>query len=94
MFMEHDKELKAQKGEVVGALPPERGNLPIFRLYDGSGDPEKHVRYFNKMAMTFNLNNGMQCKLFATNLTGVANTWFDSLEAGSVPNFETLSDHD
>lgn len=107
MLMEHDRELKAQKGEfvrksrptaspftpeVIADPPPEKGSLPIVKSYDETGDPEEHIRYFNKLAMTFTLNDGMQCKLFATNLSGVANTWFDSLDPGSVPNFEVLVD--
>lgn len=77
---------------MIAAPPPEKGSLPIVKSYDGTGDSEEHIRYFNKLAMTFTLNDGMQCKLFATNLSGVANTWFDSLDPGSVPNFEVLAD--
>ncbi|XP_014497027.1 uncharacterized protein LOC106758609 [Vigna radiata var. radiata] len=64
---------------------------PQFKMYDGTGDPEAHVKSFTN-AMAFRTgSDAIWCRAFSLSLEGEALEWFNSIPNGSVENFKGLS---
>ncbi|XP_014503206.1 uncharacterized protein LOC106763546 [Vigna radiata var. radiata] len=60
-------------------------------MYDGTTDPEAHVKSFIN-AMTFRTGcDAIWCRAFPLSLEGEALEWFDSLPNGTIGNFKSLS---
>ncbi|XP_014503184.1 uncharacterized protein LOC106763514 [Vigna radiata var. radiata] len=64
---------------------------PQFKTYDGTTDPEAHIKSFTN-AMAFRTGcDAIWCRTFSLSLEGEALEWFNSLPNGSVENFKSLS---
>ncbi|GKD96181.1 reverse transcriptase domain-containing protein, partial [Tanacetum coccineum] len=71
-------------------------NFPRTRMpshvktYDGSGDPEDHLKLFQAAAKTERWAMPTWCHMFNSTLTGNARVWFDKLPRESIDNYEDL----
>ncbi|XP_014499576.1 uncharacterized protein LOC106760682 [Vigna radiata var. radiata] len=60
-------------------------------MYDGTADPEAHIKSFTK-AMAFRTGcDAIWCRAFSLSLEGEALEWFDALPNRSIENFRGLS---
>ncbi|GJT13034.1 reverse transcriptase domain-containing protein [Tanacetum coccineum] len=60
------------------------------KTYDGSGDPEDHLKLFQSAAKTEGWAMPTWCHMFNSTLTGNARVWFDKLPKESVDSYEDL----
>ncbi|GJR16885.1 reverse transcriptase domain-containing protein [Tanacetum coccineum] len=60
------------------------------KTYDGSGDPEDHLKLFQSAAKTERWAMPTWCHMFNSTLTGNARVWFDKLPKESVDIYEDL----
>ncbi|GJY44255.1 reverse transcriptase domain-containing protein [Tanacetum coccineum] len=60
------------------------------KTYDGSGDPEDHLKLFQFAAKTERWAMPTWCHMFNSTLTGNARVWFDKLPKESIDNYEDL----
>ncbi|GJZ29170.1 reverse transcriptase domain-containing protein [Tanacetum coccineum] len=60
------------------------------KTYDGSGDPEDHLKLFQSAAKTKGWAMPTWCHMFNSTLTGNARVWFDKLPKESIDSFEDL----
>ncbi|GJR57554.1 reverse transcriptase domain-containing protein [Tanacetum coccineum] len=60
------------------------------KTYDGSGDPEDHLKLFQSAAKTEGWAMPTWCHMFNSTLTGNARVWFDKLPKESINNYEDL----
>ncbi|GAA0182843.1 hypothetical protein LIER_42315 [Lithospermum erythrorhizon] len=66
--------------------------LPQFNLFDGNGDPLKHLKGFiAHMTITSN-NPDVYAKAFPNNLTGKALDWYMKLPLKSLDSYEETAD--
>lgn len=63
-----------------------------LRSYDGTTDPESHVKYVRKWMLIMNVSDASACKVFMSTLTGEAADWFDNLPPSSIYNFEMFAE--
>ncbi|GJR50609.1 hypothetical protein Tco_1401130 [Tanacetum coccineum] len=61
------------------------------KTYDGSGDPEDHLKLFQSAAKTEGWAMPTWCHMFNSTLTGNARVWFDKLPKESIDSYEDLS---
>ncbi|XP_014524092.1 uncharacterized protein LOC106780328 [Vigna radiata var. radiata] len=65
---------------------------PQFKMYDGTSDPNAHVKSFIN-AMTFRTGcDAIWCRAFSLSLEGEALEWFNSLPVNSIENFKSLGE--
>ncbi|GJR78847.1 reverse transcriptase domain-containing protein [Tanacetum coccineum] len=60
------------------------------KTYDGSGDPEDHLKLFQSAAKTEGWAMPTWCHMFNSTLTGNARVWFDKLPKESIDSYEDL----
>ncbi|GJY12495.1 reverse transcriptase domain-containing protein [Tanacetum coccineum] len=60
------------------------------KTYDGSGDPEDHLKLFQSAAKTERWAMPTWCHMFNSTLTRNARVWFDKLLKESIDNYEDL----
>ncbi|GJX04791.1 reverse transcriptase domain-containing protein [Tanacetum coccineum] len=60
------------------------------KTYDGSGDPEDHLKLFQSAAKTEGRAMPTWCHMFNSTLTGNARVWFDKLPKESIDSYEDL----
>ncbi|GJZ56493.1 reverse transcriptase domain-containing protein [Tanacetum coccineum] len=60
------------------------------KTYDGSGDPEDHLKLFQSAAKTEMWAMPTRCHMFNSTLTGNARVWFDKLPKESIDSYEDL----
>ncbi|GJR18232.1 reverse transcriptase domain-containing protein [Tanacetum coccineum] len=60
------------------------------KTYDGSGDPEDHLKLFQVAAKTERWAMPTWCHMFSSTLTGNARVWFDKLPRESIDSYEDL----
>ncbi|GJZ34906.1 reverse transcriptase domain-containing protein [Tanacetum coccineum] len=71
-------------------------NFPRTRMpshvktYDGSGDPEDHLKLFQAAAKTERWAMPTWCHMFNSTLTRNARVWFDKLPRESIDSYEDL----
>ncbi|XP_059670856.1 uncharacterized protein LOC132316393 [Cornus florida] len=69
---------------------PKKFTMPSFIQFDGMGDPSRHLdHYAQKMALD-DRNDPWICRVFPTNLTGVALKWFRNRPHKSILDYVTL----
>ena len=68
----------------------EKWKMPIFDKYDGTTNPDNHMRVFMHQMMFHAVSDPIWCRVFSTSLTGEALEWFSELPAGSIDSFATL----
>ncbi|XP_017434434.1 uncharacterized protein LOC108341251 [Vigna angularis] len=63
---------------------------PQFKMYDGTTDPESHIKTFSN-AMAFRTgNDAIWCRAFSLSLEDEALEWFNTLPPNSIENFAGL----
>ncbi|XP_017416481.1 uncharacterized protein LOC108327269 [Vigna angularis] len=63
---------------------------PQFKMYDGTTDPESHIKTFSN-AMAFRMgNDAIWCRAFSLSLEDEALEWFNTLPPNSIENFAGL----
>ncbi|GJX12126.1 reverse transcriptase domain-containing protein [Tanacetum coccineum] len=60
------------------------------KTYDGSGDPEDHLKLFQSAAKTERWAMPTWCHMFNSTLTGNARVWFDKLPKESIDIYKDL----
>jgi hypothetical protein len=60
------------------------------KTYDGTGDPDDHLKIFESAAAIENWPQPVWCHMFNSTLVGNARTWFSKLPRRSINGFEEL----
>jgi hypothetical protein len=60
------------------------------KTYDGTGDPDDHLKIFESAAAIENWPQPVWCHMFNSTLVGNARTWFNQLPRRSINGFEEL----
>ncbi|GJY93235.1 reverse transcriptase domain-containing protein [Tanacetum coccineum] len=60
------------------------------KTYDGSEDPEDHLKIFQTAAKTERWAMPTWCHMYNSTLTGNVSVWFDDLPAKSIDNYDDL----
>ncbi|GKD71936.1 reverse transcriptase domain-containing protein, partial [Tanacetum coccineum] len=60
------------------------------KTYDGTEDPEDHLKIFQAAAKTERWAMPTWCHMFNSTLTGNARVWFDDLPPGSIDSYNDL----
>ncbi|GJS62345.1 reverse transcriptase domain-containing protein [Tanacetum coccineum] len=61
-----------------------------IKTYDGSEDPEDHLKIFQSAAKTERWAMPIWCHMFNSSLTGNARVWFDDLPKESIDSYADL----
>ncbi|GKA94818.1 reverse transcriptase domain-containing protein [Tanacetum coccineum] len=61
-----------------------------IKTYDGSEDPEDHLKIFQSAAMTKRWAMPTWCHMFNSTLTGNARVWFDDLPKEIIDSYDDL----
>ncbi|GJS77521.1 reverse transcriptase domain-containing protein [Tanacetum coccineum] len=70
---------------------PKKTRMPSnVKTYDGSEDPEDHLKIFQATAKVERWAMPTWCHMFDSTLTGSARVWFDDLPLESVDNYDDL----
>ncbi|GJR19286.1 reverse transcriptase domain-containing protein [Tanacetum coccineum] len=64
--------------------------LSHVKTYDGSGDPEDHLKLFQSAAKIEGWAMPTWCHIFNSTLTENARVWFDKLPKESIDSYEDL----
>ncbi|PWA84319.1 retroelement [Artemisia annua] len=68
-----------------------RRRLPTnVKTYDGTGDPDDHLKVFESAAAIENWPQPVWCHMFNSTLVGNARTWFSKLPRRSIDGYETM----
>ena len=62
--------------EIEKEEKPKDFNLPVLGKYEGSGDPMAHLFHYKQRMSMERVSKALNCKLFATTLSGKALSWF------------------
>ncbi|GKF36749.1 reverse transcriptase domain-containing protein [Tanacetum coccineum] len=60
------------------------------KTYDGTGDPDDHLKIFESAATIENWPQPVWCHMFNSTLVGNARNWFSKLPRRSIDGFEEL----
>nr|GEY42812.1 reverse transcriptase domain-containing protein [Tanacetum cinerariifolium] len=60
------------------------------KTYDGTGDPEDHVKFFQAAAQVERYAMPTWCHMFNSTLIGTARVWFDKLPPESIDGYKDL----
>ena len=75
---------------ILDDKPPYEFVIAAFTTFDGSANPYDDMLHYNQ-AMTLNVGNDqLLCKVFLTNLRGLALAWFHKLLRYSINSFNDL----
>jgi hypothetical protein len=77
--------------ERVKAYPmPDKFKMPRIEKYDGSEDPQDHLKAFREHLILHGTPDEIACRAFPLTLKGVAKDWFTGLPPKSVGTFKEL----
>jgi len=76
--------------EVMRAQLHEKWKWPKVDPYDGTSDPDAHVKAYMTQANLFSGDLRVHCRLFPTTLKGIALEWYYYLPQNSINSFRTL----
>ncbi|XP_020592712.1 uncharacterized protein LOC110033161 [Phalaenopsis equestris] len=65
---------------------------PLFKNFDGTGNPRQHVAHFRASCYNARGNDALLFRQFVNNLSGVTFDWYTKLPNGSVTTFTELED--
>ncbi|XP_042415147.1 uncharacterized protein LOC122004305 [Zingiber officinale] len=84
-----DRGSKRKQPEGFPQVPYREPDLgaPSIGEYDGSKDPEDHLRKFKNAALLHQYSDAVKCQVFLNTLSGSALKWFDGLPQGSITCF-------
>nr|GEY32363.1 reverse transcriptase domain-containing protein [Tanacetum cinerariifolium] len=86
-------------GEEVNPFTPQIHNFESsqktrmpnnIRTYDGTGDPEDHVKVFHAAAQVERWAMPTWCHMFNSTLIGAARVWFDELPPESIDGYKDM----
>lgn len=63
---------------------------PQLSIYDGTTDPDDHIKAFSPRMAFQTGNHAIWCRSFSLSLEGEALEWFNSLSPNSIESFEGL----
>ncbi|XP_047149020.1 uncharacterized protein LOC124821199 [Vigna umbellata] len=66
--------------------------FPSLEKYDGSGDPEEHLRSSVDAMTVYSPRENVWCRVFSLSIKGEALAWFHSLRPRTINSFATLRD--
>ena len=69
---------------------PKDFNPPTLDKYEGTRDPMAHLLHYKQRMSMERVTEALNCKLFATTLSGKALSWFCQLPEGSITNFTSF----
>ncbi|XP_042415221.1 uncharacterized protein LOC122004394 [Zingiber officinale] len=61
---------------------------PTIGEYDGSKDPEDHLRKFRNAVVLHQYSDSVKCRVFLNTMSGSTQKWFDGLPHGSITCFQ------
>ncbi|XP_042465707.1 uncharacterized protein LOC122048177 [Zingiber officinale] len=67
---------------------PKEYKPPAIGEYDGSKDPEDHLKNFWNAALMHQYSDAIKCRVFLNTLSSSAQRWFDRFPAGSITYFQ------
>nr|GEY63254.1 reverse transcriptase domain-containing protein [Tanacetum cinerariifolium] len=82
----HNKRASSHKTEALTCMPSH------VKTYDGSEDPEDHLKIFQAAAKVERWAMPTSCHMFNATLTGSARVWFDDLPPESVDSYDDLKE--
>ena len=59
-----------------------------YDSFDGLGDPEEHINYFEQIALIYYYNDLTRCRFFASTLKGGAQKWFSKIPSRTVGSWK------
>ncbi|KAH7862169.1 hypothetical protein Vadar_000977 [Vaccinium darrowii] len=65
-------------------------DLPNFSIYEGHGDPEKHIKLFFRQCGRTAQNQALCLRQFPLSLDGIAFDWYCSLDGFVVPSWDAM----
>ncbi|XP_043725558.1 uncharacterized protein LOC122672127 [Telopea speciosissima] len=77
--------------EIMRVELPRHFKPPTFEAYDGKGDPNDHISYFNAMMTAYGGSDVVSCRSFPTSLKGPAALCFAKLKPNSIRSFTELA---
>ncbi|XP_021743268.1 uncharacterized protein LOC110709365 [Chenopodium quinoa] len=77
--------------DILNAPQPPKVKSVLVGAYDGTGNPEEHITSHRNLMYLQSIDDATWCKCFPATLKGVAQDWFNSLPAGCINCFTTLS---
>ncbi|KAF3554575.1 hypothetical protein F2Q69_00013611 [Brassica cretica] len=81
--------------EIASVEMPRKFSFPSIKMYDGTGDPDDHMQYKQRMlavALPKESREATMCKGFGSTLVGPALQWYINLPTRSISSFAGLSD--
>ncbi|CAL1377595.1 unnamed protein product [Linum trigynum] len=74
------------RSEIMGEQMP--GNPPILPTFNGTTDPEDHVRAFCLRMQLQNFSDVALCRTFPSTFAGICLDWYNQLPNGIIRTFE------
>ncbi|GJX43377.1 reverse transcriptase domain-containing protein [Tanacetum coccineum] len=81
---------KSKPKRQKSSVEDDRPNHGHIKTYDGSEDPEDHLKIFQATAKMERWAMPTWCHMFNSTLTGNARVWFDDLPQESIDNYDDL----
>jgi hypothetical protein len=76
---------------IINFSEDKRRHMPAnVKTYDGTGDPDDHLKIFESAATIENWPQPVWCHTFNSALVGNERTWFSKLPQRSIDGFEDL----
>jgi hypothetical protein len=91
MWEEYDPQYPPLSYVVTSSPLPNGFQLPRIQPYDGSTDPDDHLKAFYVHMILYGASDPIFCKAFPCTLTGPALRWFFTLPAFSISYFSQLT---
>ncbi|XP_042423198.1 uncharacterized protein LOC122010786 [Zingiber officinale] len=85
LFKEAKRQAASEK--ILNERLPKGYRAPSIGEYDGSKDPEEHLRKFKNAALLHQYSDVVKCRVFLNTLADSALKWFDGLPQGSITCF-------
>ncbi|XP_041019355.1 uncharacterized protein LOC121261165 [Juglans microcarpa x Juglans regia] len=76
--------------EIMAMPLPPKFKVLLVDLYDGSKDPVEHLKTFKSHMTLHRFLGEIACRAFPLTLKGLARGWFETLQPGSIDNFNEL----
>ena len=73
---------------IVQEVKPKEFNPSALEKFNGKSDLVAHLLKFKQRISLEKIIKGLTCKLFSTNFTGRALSWFSQFPEGLVPSFK------
>ncbi|XP_042400920.1 uncharacterized protein LOC121990942 [Zingiber officinale] len=87
VFPEDPDEKVPFSARILNERLPKGYRAPSIGEYDGSKDPEEHLRKLKNAALLHQYSDAVKCRVFLNTLVGSTLKWFDGLPQGSITCF-------